>query len=73
MENENTIIKNYLTYKEAAAYIGIHINTLYRHQEIPHIHFGRKVLYKKSTLDKYFEDLEQKEEHIGSQVIRRRN
>jgi len=59
LENETTLTKNYLSRREAAEYLGIHINTIDQHSELPRIHFGRRTLFRKSTLDKFFEDLEQ--------------
>ena len=56
---EDTIAKQTLTRKEAAAYIGIHINTLDR-SDIPRIYFGRKVLFKRESLDKCFTEVQRR-------------
>jgi len=54
---EETTTKNYLSRREAAEYLGVHINTIDT-SKIPRIHFGGRTLFRKITLDKYFEDLE---------------
>jgi len=55
---ENVIEKQVLSRKEAAAYLGIHLNTLDR-SDVPRIHIGRRVLYRIKTLDKLLNDREQ--------------
>lgn len=57
MENELTT-KNYLSRREAAEYLGLSLNTIDSHREIPRIHFGGRTLFKKTTLEKFFADME---------------
>lgn len=52
------IVRNYITCQEAADYIGVHVNFLYLHKEIPHVRIGRKILYRKSAIDEYLAGLE---------------
>jgi len=40
--------------KAAAAYLGIHINTLDR-SDIPRVYFGRSVVFKREVLDRCFD------------------
>jgi hypothetical protein len=55
---ENVIEKQVLSRKEAAAYLGIHLNTLDR-SDVPRLQIGRRVLYRIKTLDKLLNDREQ--------------
>ena len=64
---ENVIEKQTLSRKEAAAYLGIHLNTLDR-SNVPRIHIGRRVLYRRKTLDRFLNDREQS----GSQNERKK-
>jgi len=57
---ENVIEKQVLSRKEAAAYLGIHLNTLDR-SDVPRLQIGRRVLYRIKTLDKLLNDREQSE------------
>jgi len=65
LESETT--KNYLSRREAAEYLGIHLNTLDLHKELPRIHFGGRTLFRKTTLEKFFADME----HGEVRLIRR--
>jgi hypothetical protein len=58
LENENTLTKPVLSREEAAAYLGIHSNTLDK-SDIPRIYVGRRTLFRMETLNKYFEEMEQ--------------
>jgi len=58
LSDESKITKITLTRKEAAAYLGIHTNSLDNHTEIPRLRIGRKVLFRKDTLDKYLSEKE---------------
>jgi excisionase family DNA binding protein len=51
---ENPVVpeKQVLTRQEAAAYLGIHYNTLDK-SAIPRIRIGKKILFRKSTLEKF--------------------
>jgi len=49
--------KQVLTRDETAAYLGIHLNTLDR-SDVPRIHIGARVLFRKATVDKYLSDME---------------
>jgi len=51
LENESKITKTVLSRKEAAAYLGIHVNTLDKN-DIPRIHIGRRTLFRQKTLEK---------------------
>lgn len=47
--------------KEAAEYIGIHVETLYkmvRQKQIPHIRIRRRIFFSMETLDQWMKDLE---------------
>ncbi|GMO27592.1 MAG: hypothetical protein Ta2B_08280 [Termitinemataceae bacterium] len=58
--NENavtTTASELLTRKQAAAYLTLCITSLER-LGIPHTQLGRRVLYRKSTLDKWIEQHE---------------
>jgi len=57
----NPIERNYMNTNQAAAYLGMHINTLYLHKEIPVIRMGTKRIYRKETLDKFMAGLERSE------------
>jgi len=57
LENENTLKKQVLSRDEAAAYLGIHFNTLDK-SDIPRIYVGRRTLFRKETLNKYFAKME---------------
>jgi excisionase family DNA binding protein len=59
MNEEAQLTKHVLTYQETADYLNIHINTLYKHREIPRIRLGGKILFRRETLEKYLADLEQ--------------
>jgi hypothetical protein len=48
-----------LSRREAAAYLGVHINTL-DHSDIPRVRMGWRVLFRQKTLEKYVLDLERK-------------
>jgi hypothetical protein len=48
-----------LSRKEAAKYLGVHINTL-DHSDIPRVRLGCRTLFRQKTLDKYVQDLERK-------------
>jgi hypothetical protein len=52
LENEATLTKPVLSRKEAAAYLGIHINTLDKN-DVPRIHLGGRTLFRVKALDKY--------------------
>jgi len=52
------IVKNYLSCQEVADYIGVHVNFIYAHREIPRICIGGKKLYRKSAIDEYLLSLE---------------
>jgi len=54
---ENVIEKQVLSRKEAAAYLGIHINTLDRNN-IPKARIGKRILYRRKSLDKFLADAE---------------
>ena len=54
----NVIEKQVLSRKEAAAYLGIHLNTLDR-SDVPRIHIGRRTLFRKNTLDNMLTEKEQ--------------
>lgn len=56
MENETT--KSVLSRDEAAAYLGVHVNTIDR-SDIPRIYIGGRTLFRMVTLNKYFEEMEQ--------------
>jgi hypothetical protein len=51
-------IKTVFSRKEAAVYLGIHVNTLDMHSEIPRIKIGGRTLFKTQTLEKYLSDME---------------
>jgi excisionase family DNA binding protein len=57
LENETTITKLVFSRKEAAAYLGIHCNTLDR-SAIPRIRIGRRILFKRETLEKLLTEVE---------------
>ena len=59
MENQTVTEKLVFSRVEAAAYLGIHRNTLDR-SKIPRIHIGARTLFRKQTLDKYLTDIEKK-------------
>ena len=42
-----TITKHVLSAKEAADYLGVHINTISKHVEIPRFRIGGRVLFRK--------------------------
>jgi excisionase family DNA binding protein len=48
-----------LSRREAAKYLGIHINTLDK-SDIPRVRMGRKIMFRQKTLDKYVLELERK-------------
>jgi len=52
LESETKTTKPVLSRKEAAAYLGIHINTL-DNSDIPRIHIGRRTLFRQKTLDRH--------------------
>lgn len=52
-----------LSPKEAAEYIGIHVETLYkmvRQKEVPHIRIRRRIFFSRETIDKWMRELELK-------------
>jgi excisionase family DNA binding protein len=53
MEN-GTVVRMTLTRKEAAHYLGVHINTIDR-SSIPRLRIGGKVLFRIDTLEKFLE------------------
>ena len=53
MESETKTTKLVLPRKEAAVYLGIHVNTLDR-SDIPRVSFGGRVMFKYEDLDKCF-------------------
>jgi len=45
--------------KEAADYLGVHVNFIYAHPEIPRVCFGkRKYVFRKETLDRFLAENE---------------
>ena len=46
-----------LSRKEAAAYLGVHLNTVDR-WDIPRIRIGGRTLFRQKTLEKYLADKE---------------
>ena len=58
MEVETNLIKETFNSKEAAEFLGISLNTLYRLQDLPHIRIAGKFFYRKKTLEKYIDDNE---------------
>ena len=65
---ETTVEKQTLTREEAAKYLGIHLNTLDR-SNFPCVRIGRRVLYRRTTLDKLLVE----KEGSDAQVVRRRD
>ena len=59
MEGESATTKTTLTRKEAADYLGIHLNTLDK-SEIPRFRIGTRVLFRLVTLDMFVEEMERK-------------
>ena len=59
MEGETTIARLTLSRKEAAHYLGIHVNTLDR-SDIPRIYIGGKVLFKIDTLKNFFTEVQRR-------------
>jgi hypothetical protein len=53
--------KRVFSRKEAAEYLGVCLPTL-DHSDIPRVRVASRVLYRRSTLDKYLEENEGKEE-----------
>jgi hypothetical protein len=62
LENESKTTKPVLSRKEAAAYLGIHVNTLDKN-DIPRIHIGRRTLFRQKTLEKILAGKEQSRRH----------
>ena len=56
---EDAITKQTLTRKEAAHYLGIHINTLDK-SEIPRFRIGGRVLFRLVAVDMFVEEMERK-------------
>jgi len=54
-----TITKHVLSAKEAADYLGVHINTISKHIEIPRFRIGGRVLFRKEKLDQFILENEQ--------------
>jgi excisionase family DNA binding protein len=54
-----TVTRPTLSHREAAAYLGIHENTLHLHVEIPRLRIGGRVLYRRETLDRFLAESEQ--------------
>jgi len=46
-------VKLVLSRKEAAAYLGISINTIDKHPEIPRHKIGSRTLFRKENLDRF--------------------
>jgi len=42
-----------LNREQAAAYLGIHINTIDKHPEIPRMRIGSRVIFRKEKLDQF--------------------
>jgi excisionase family DNA binding protein len=57
MENQPALEKQVLSRMEAAAYLGVHYNTIDR-SDIPRIRIGGRTLFRKKALDKYLVALE---------------
>jgi excisionase family DNA binding protein len=55
----NEIEKMTFSREEAAQYLGIHLNTLDK-SDIPYVKIGRRVLYRRVTLEKLLEEGEKK-------------
>ncbi|WP_156289858.1 helix-turn-helix domain-containing protein [Oceanobacillus salinisoli] len=50
-----------MTVKEMAAYLGVHLDTVYkmaRLNEIPHFRIRRRILFSKDTIDAWMENQE---------------
>jgi len=67
LEGETSTEKQTLSRKEAADYLGIHLNTLDR-SNIPRVRIGGRVLFRRTTLEKLLAG-----EGSKGQVIRRQN
>lgn len=57
MENQQVTEKQVFSRMEAAAYLGIHFNSLDK-SNIPRVRIGGRTLFRKNTLDKYLADTE---------------
>jgi len=68
LEGETSTERQTLSREEAAAYLGIHINTLDRNTTIPRVRIGSRVLFSKAQLDKLLAG-----KGSEGQVIRRKN
>jgi len=66
LEGETRTEKQTLSREEAAAYLGIHVNSLDR-SNIPRVRIGGRVLFRKMTLEKLLAG----EKPGGSQQLRR--
>lgn len=54
-----------LTAKEVADLVGLSIHTIYkmtRENEIPHVQFGRRVLYRRESIEKWLKEHETDED-----------
>jgi hypothetical protein len=58
LSDEVQLTKLVLSRKEAANYLGISINTLDLHKEIPRLRIGVRTLFRIETLNQYLANME---------------
>lgn len=57
-----TIKRSTLEAKEVAVYLGLSVDSIYklaREKEIPHVKVGRRLLFKKDSIDRWLSEMEE--------------
>ena len=68
LKEDETMETCMITVKDVAKYLGVHTDTIYdlvREGSLPHIRFGRKILFSKEAIDRWVS------EKVSTSVVRK--